>query len=777
MGLVRMKMQRSRFALSILLSLAFLPLDNPAMSRGYASSAAKRTVIAQAARTATPASLYGDAWKLVRDHYYERTFNGQNWTRWEHRYDSKLETMDDAHKAIETMLASLGDPYTRFLGEDAFNEEKRQIAATLFGVGMQLGMNEQHKVVVISPIEGAPAFRAGILPGDEIIEVNGSSVSGQSLDEVVKQIRGPKDTQVSVTLLRDAQRLIKQLTRAEIPIRAVARKEVLPGNIGYIRLDSFISSKAAEEMKDALAQVSGTDGLILDLRNNPGGLLSNAIETASMFLNSGVIVSTIDSDGQIASQRASGKPLSAGKPMVLLVNKGSASASEILALALRDNGRSKVVGEQTFGKGLVQAINKLADGSGMNLSIARYVSPLNADIHKVGVRPDYTISVSTDEVRRGAGPWWIDPSYTRMNLSPTDGNDLQLLKAIRVIRNQIAMGSGSATQPDNDEEVRRTVLSRLRPASTSTIATIGTSTPPKITTTSTSTSSSTSTSVTSNPVANQGPVKDKWALIIGISRFKKPEYNLKYASKDARDFRDFLVNEANFAADHVRLITDENATQRAIMSAFGDQWLPRVTRPGDLVVIYISTHGTPATKDRGGQNYLVAHDSDRDDLFATGIPMELLEQRIKKSVNTDRALIVMDTCYSGAAAGAARGDEQPANFAVEEIAQGTGHLVLSSSGTDQRAWESTQHQNGIFTYYLIEALRQKNKRVDLPSAFSYLKEKVEWESQRDHGHLQIPQMGGKWEGSDLILSVRAASPRALAAPNAPSEAAGAQKKK
>ena len=403
------------------------------------------SVFAQTGRPLVPPQvLYQRAWRLIKESFYDQKFNGQDWYRWEHRYDGKLKTLDDAHKGIETMLASLGDPYTRFLNRDAFDEEKSQIEAHLFGVGMQLGMNKDHKVVVIAPIEGTPAYNAGIHPGDEIVEVDLKPVKGQSLDQVVKQIRGPINTKVTITTLRGTETHRIVLTRAEIPIRAVANDVVLPGNIGYIRLDSFISSKANDEMRQALKRMSSTNGLILDLRNNPGGLLSNAIEIANMFLEKGIIVSTIDADGYKTSQLCSRTPLSR-LPMVVLINGGSASASEILSGALRDNGRAKLVGQKSFGKGLVQAINKLDDGSGINVTIARYLTPNDTDIHKTGIVPDFEVTLKEDDFKAGKGPWWIDPSFSNFKRAPTDGKDCQLSKAIEVVKQEIIASSGQTT--------------------------------------------------------------------------------------------------------------------------------------------------------------------------------------------------------------------------------------------------------------------------------------------------------------------------------------------
>jgi hypothetical protein len=263
------------------------------------------------------------------------------------------------------------------------------------------------------------------------------------------------------------------------------------------------------------------------------------------------------------------------------------------------------------------------------------------------------------------------------------------------------------------------------------------------------------------PSFNTQKIKDKWALVIGISKFAHPEYNLKYAAKDAADFKDFLIKECAFAPDHVKFLENERATRGAIMDAFGDNWLPRVVIPGDLVIIYISTHGTPASRDAGGRNYIVAHDTDWNRLFSEGVEMNSLAAQIKERVNTDRVLIVMDTCYSGAATTGARGIEKPANFDADEIAQGTGRLVLSSSSPNERSWEGAGYKNGIFTFNLIKALRKNNGNIDVLTAFSDVRKNVQWEAQSNFGAPQTPALGGKWEGVNLVLSLPPAEPRGL----------------
>lgn len=261
------------------------------------------------------------------------------------------------------------------------------------------------------------------------------------------------------------------------------------------------------------------------------------------------------------------------------------------------------------------------------------------------------------------------------------------------------------------------------------------------------------------------PVKDKWALVVGISKFATPGHDLQYAAKDAQDFSNYLINEANFKKDHVMVLLNEKATRANVMEAFGDQFLPAVTQPGDLVVIFVSTHGTPARKDKGGRNYIVAYDTDANKLYGTGVDMDELYKRLKNEVKTDRLLIVMDTCYSGGGVPGAKGEHAPANFDASEIAQGSGHLVISSSSPDQRSWESRASQNGVFTKYLLETLRTRNGKIDVKTAFADVQKKVGWEVQNAFGEKQTPQLGGKWEGKELILSVPAVEPRPNLSPD------------
>lgn len=255
------------------------------------------------------------------------------------------------------------------------------------------------------------------------------------------------------------------------------------------------------------------------------------------------------------------------------------------------------------------------------------------------------------------------------------------------------------------------------------------------------------------------PVKDKWAVVIGISKFRTPGHDLHYAAKDAQDFYTYLVNEAHFQPDHIALLLDEQATRENILTAFGSKWLPNMAEPGDLVVIFVSTHGTPANADNGGRNYIVAHDTEADNCYATGVDMDELMRRMKEGVKTDRVLIVLDTCFSGGAVPGTRSLGAASNFDLTKLPIGKGHLVISSSSVGEASWESRRYQNGVFTKNLLDSLRGNSGAADVKNAYAQTKIGVEREVRMDDGAHQTPQFGGDWQGAPLIISARPSEPR------------------
>lgn len=356
----------------------------------------------QSSFAVTPDQLYDEVWRLINLKYVDQTDNSQDWNIWRHRYDGRMKTKEDAYVAIDTMLASLNDPYTRFLDPKEFAEETSSIKGSLQGIGIQIGLREG-QLVVIAPIEGSPADKAGIKTDDLILEIDGVSTKGITIDKAADKIRGDAGTQVTILVKRKDEEPKKYtITRAEIEIKSVSTdppiETKIPDSIQYIRLSSFISKNASTEVLNILKKTSNKKGYILDLRSNPGGLLSNAILMSDMFLQGGGIVSTVDRYGYKDTTRAAKLRISS-KPLVVLVNKGSASASEIFSGAMKDNCRAILVGEQTFGKGLVQEINKLSDDAGVNITIQRYLTPSGVDIHKRGITPDYEIKLTAENVK------------------------------------------------------------------------------------------------------------------------------------------------------------------------------------------------------------------------------------------------------------------------------------------------------------------------------------------------------------------------------------------
>lgn len=256
-----------------------------------------------------------------------------------------------------------------------------------------------------------------------------------------------------------------------------------------------------------------------------------------------------------------------------------------------------------------------------------------------------------------------------------------------------------------------------------------------------------------NEAASAVPIKDKWALIVGISEFANPALNLKYAAKDATDFRDFLVRDCNFAADHVHLVTNKEATSDRILDELGDSWLPRVAGPDDLVVIFISSHGSPSDMDVRGVNYVIAHNTNPEKLFTTGIQLQHLADTIKERVRSNRVIVVLDACHSGAASGDAKGLVRPANVDADKFASGIGQLVICSSSKNESSWESKQYQNSVFTRTLIDSLKKNGPNTKLGVALTHLKEEVPRQVQAERGATQTPVVSNaKWSGDDIVLA-------------------------
>ncbi|MEA5509588.1 S41 family peptidase [Crocosphaera sp. UHCC 0190] len=340
------------------------------------------------------------SWRLVNQSYLDDTFNHQNW--WSLRQNllkRPLHDREETYQAIDEMLSTLDEPFTRLLRPEQYHNLQVSTAGELSGVGLQININpETGNLEVVSPLAGSPAETAGIKTRDRILAIDGMDTTTLTLDEAATRMRGPSGTTVSLTILPhqdDARSRQINIVRERISLSPVFATLDNPNHqlpIGYIRLNQF-SANAAQEMTEAINNLEeqGAQAYILDLRNNPGGLLQAGIEIARLWMPQGTVVYTVNRQGVQDSFTALGPALTED-PLVVLVNQGTASASEILAGALQDNGRGILVGEKTFGKGLIQSLFELPDGAGLAITVAKYETPNHKDIHKLGIAPDQLVT-------------------------------------------------------------------------------------------------------------------------------------------------------------------------------------------------------------------------------------------------------------------------------------------------------------------------------------------------------------------------------------------------
>lgn len=366
----------------------------------------------------SPQRLFDNTWQIVKNEYYDPNFNNQYWLRWKRHYSGKIKTPDDAKVAIDTMIASLDDPYSRFLSKEDFAEQNSSISSKFSGIGVNI-INVSGKIKVLNVLENTPAQFADIKAGDILISVDDKKVSGMSLAEVSSLVKGPINTFVNINVLRGDELLKKKILRKEITIKTV--KSSVIDNIGYIQITSFISNSTPNEFLEALENTDETKGLIIDLRGNTGGLLPNAVFISNLFLDNGSkIVSIVGRNGYHYDVLAQDNNVDIQKPVVLLIDGSSASASEILSGALKDYKRAKLVGTKTYGKGMVQKIISLPNETGINLTVAKYLTPSGKDINKQGIEPDIVENLTIKDI--------------------TEKNDRQFEKAKDVLESLILAG-------------------------------------------------------------------------------------------------------------------------------------------------------------------------------------------------------------------------------------------------------------------------------------------------------------------------------------------------
>lgn len=327
------------------------------------------------------------AWDVLQKNYVDRT---------------KLDPVKMAQGAIRGMVAAVDDPYTEYFSPQSFESTLIDLTGLYQGIGAYIG-KKNNQIIIMSPVPGSPAEEAGLKSGDMILKIDGQSTAQMNTTEASQKIRGPAGTDVVLLFYRDGDKepFEKKITRREIKLDSV--KFEMRGNLAYIRILQFIVPTTSDFKKALMeADRQGAKGLILDLRDNPGGLLSESVDVASQFLMRGIAVKTVDKNGLETVQKVKPGGIAKDLPVIVLVNGGSASASEIVAGALQDNGRAKLAGEKTFGKASVQNFVRLDDGSAIKMTTAHYYTPNGTLISGTGLTPDYPLELKDEELIKWA---------------------------------------------------------------------------------------------------------------------------------------------------------------------------------------------------------------------------------------------------------------------------------------------------------------------------------------------------------------------------------------
>ncbi|MGB8699552.1 MAG: S41 family peptidase [Thermosynechococcaceae cyanobacterium] len=346
----------------------------------------------------SPKALVDQAWQIVQRDYVDRTFNHQDWQKLRSRYlDNNYSSKTAAYQAIAEMLATLDDPYTRFLPPEALQDLTQQVSGDFVGVGLTVRLDgTTREWIVENTFAESPAANAGLKPQDVVASLNGTPTPRIDPAKATPYLIGPVGSKISVQIRRGQQNLTYDLVREHINLNPLTYRtlDTPVGKVGYIRLPVF-TSKSPDTMQRAIKslETQKMTGYLLDLRGNPGGILDAGIAIAQMWLPQGTIVSVQERDKPTETIAAHHQNLTT-KPLVVLVDHQSASASEVLAAALQDNKRAVLVGTVTFGKGLVQSFEPLNDNSGLLVTVAKYLTPKGNNIHHLGIKPDIAVETN-----------------------------------------------------------------------------------------------------------------------------------------------------------------------------------------------------------------------------------------------------------------------------------------------------------------------------------------------------------------------------------------------
>ena len=374
------------FGIAIIIAVDFFLKPYQYVNLGVINKALEKT---RQIQEIAPQRLYINVYRQARFAYVDTSMNGQDWKKWRYRYSSQIKTLEDANVAINTMLASLNDPYTKFLQSKSFSEQKIILDSKITGVGLMFNKIGED-VVVNHVLKNSSAQSEQIMAGDTIVSINGIKTKDMTQEQIHSLIESSKNKNINFEIKRGNEILVKNLKKTQIPIDTM-KYRITKDNIAIITLANIMGSKAVLDFRNILEKTNSAKGIIIDLRNNYGGILANAVIMADFMIKDNQIVS-INSRGKTKYQiYADEEVVFTPKPIVILVNEKTASAAEILAGTLKDNVNAVLIGERTYGKNSIQQIIPMTNASGLMITSSKYVLPKGEDIHEVGIEPDYYV--------------------------------------------------------------------------------------------------------------------------------------------------------------------------------------------------------------------------------------------------------------------------------------------------------------------------------------------------------------------------------------------------
>ena len=342
-----------------------------------------------------PQRLFINAWRITRNSYVDETLNNQDWLRWRYRYAGHIKTLDDANVAINSMLSSLNDPYTKFLRSDLFSKQKIILDSKITGVGILFNKSGD-EIVINHVLENSPAQAANIAAGDTIVGINGVKAKDLDMDKLIEKIESSKTGFIELTVKHKDEIVTTKLKKKDIPLKTM-NYEVTKNNIGIITLSNIMGERAVSDFKDILEKTNNTKAVIIDLRDNYGGILANAIQMANYMLDVDKILSIKSRINEQYQIYSADENIFKRKPVVILINKNTASAAEILAGTLKDNLNAVLIGEKSFGKNSIQQVMPMSNGTGLILTTDKYILPSGLDIYNKGLVPDIEIIQNSAE--------------------------------------------------------------------------------------------------------------------------------------------------------------------------------------------------------------------------------------------------------------------------------------------------------------------------------------------------------------------------------------------